>query len=75
MASSTGTMEHIMRVSGTTTRLRAKVLFGMLRGMCITESLKMIWQMAMESIPILMAQSTKESLETMCRRATEKKSG
>ena len=75
MVSNTGMMELTMKVNGTTTKPRAKELFGMLKVTYIMESLRMTWPMGMESTHILMAPSTKESLETTCRRATAKKSG
>lgn len=75
MVFSTGTMELTTKASGISTRQRALEHFGMPRAMYTMESSRMTWQMASESIPILMDPSIKESLETMSRRGMEKRNG
>lgn len=64
-----------MKVSGATTKLKDKELFGMLKAMFIKVNLKTIWPMVMESTLTLMGQNTKENSKMMCKKDTEKKNG
>ena len=73
--SNTGLMVLITKVSGTLTKLRDKVLSGMLKVMCTMVNSETIWPTATESTLISMAASTKESSRTMSRRGTVRKSG
>ena len=70
-----GQMVLTMKEIGTTTKLKGKVLSGMLRVMFIEVNLKMIWLMDMESILILMDRNTKGNSEMMCRKVMAKKNG
>lgn len=64
-----------MRASGTLIKLKVKELSGMLKVMFTGENSKMIWPTDMESTPISMEASIRESSKMMSKRATEKKSG
>ena len=57
-----GLMEHITKAIGCIIKLMGKAYSGMRKEICIEESLKMIWQMAMGNTRILTAQNTKGSL-------------
>ena len=64
-----------MRVSGISTRLRDRVLFGMLRVIFIKENSKMIWPTVTANTLISTDPSIKESLKTMSRKAMARRSG
>lgn len=75
MESSIGQMAHTMRASGSIIKHRDRELFGTLKVMFTQESLETIWPMDLESTLTLTDPSTKASLETMSKRAMEKRSG
>ena len=64
-----------MKDIGALARQKVKVLFGMLKAMYTEVNLNMTWQMAMVNTLTSMAPGTRESLSTMFKKATEKKSG
>ena len=62
MVSKVGLMGHITKAIGYIIKLMGKAYFGMPKEICIEESLKMIWPMAMVNTRISMAHNIKESL-------------
>ena len=75
MEYSTGLMGPITKASGISIKLKAKVLFGMLRVTFIEENSKMIWPTGTESILTSMEAGIKVNLETMSKKAMGKKNG
>ena len=75
MEYSTGQMELIMRDNGSSTKLKERARFGMLRVMFIGVISRMIWPTVRVSTLISMAASTKESSKMMCKKDTAKKNG
>ena len=75
MVFNTGLMVPTTKVSGSLTKRKAKVLFGMLKAMFTEVNLRMIWQMDMVSILISTVQNTKANLKMMFKKAMVKKNG
>ena len=75
MVSNIGLMEHIMKANGILIKLKEMVHSGMLKEMCIKESLRMIWLMAMVNILISMEASIKVNSGMMFKKVMEKKNG
>ena len=73
--SNTGPTEHITRVSGISTKLKAKEHSGMQKEMCTMVSSGMIWPMGMECTLILTVASIKVNSKMMFRRVMAKKNG
>lgn len=70
-----GQMEQNMKVNGLTTKLKARVYFGMQRVMFMMVNSEMIKQMALESTLMLTVPDMKAIGKMICKKVMEAKSG